>query len=135
MSEQQEQCSCGEEADIQCSIRFSCKKCSTTIERFKIKKPLKAAAILAILGYGGSQFIDYAITDNRYPMDVEYQIMNSCVSTYKKPLNSSRYRKKQEVCLCAFEDTKNEISYIRFKVDEEGFLKAFSENAKSCTKT
>lgn len=135
MSKEQSQCSCGEEADIHCDIKFSCKNCSEIVEKFSLEKPLKAAAIVAILGYGGSQFIDYAITDNRYPMDVEYQIIKSCVSNYDKPLRSSRYHKKQKVCLCAFEDTKNEISYIRYKVDEDGFLNAFAGNARNCNKT
>ena len=30
------------------------------------------------------------------------------------------------------EETMNEISYIRFKVNEKGFLKSFENNAKSC---
>ncbi|MBK1874466.1 hypothetical protein FE848_14670 [Marinobacter sp. 1-3A] len=127
-----ESCSCGDKAEVGATVEFQCKTCESVIEKFTIKKPLKAAGIAAILAYGGSQFIDYAITDNRYPLDVEYSVLEACSSSYKEPLSHSSYRSKKKLCLCALEDTMNEISYIRYKVDEKGFLKAFEENAKSC---
>lgn len=125
-------CNCGDKAEVNATVKFHCKTCFNVIEKFSIKKPLKAAGLAAILAYGGSQFIDYAITDNRYPLDVEYAILEACSSSNQKPLSSSHYRAKKELCLCAFEDTMNEISYIRYKVDEKGFLTAFESNAKSC---
>jgi len=127
-----ESCSCGDKAEVGATVEFQCKTCESIIEKFTIKKPLKAAGIAAILAYGGSQFIDYAITDNRYPLDVEYSILEACSSSYKEPLSYSSYGSKKKLCLCALEYTMNEISYVRYKVDEKGFLNAFEENAKSC---
>lgn len=127
-----ESCSCGNKAEVGAAIEFQCKTCEKVIEKFTVKKPLKAAGIAAILAYGGSQFIDYAVTDNRYPLDVEYAVLEACSSSYKELLSYSNYGSKKKLCLCALEDTMNEISYIRYKVDEKGFLKAFEENAKSC---
>ncbi len=127
-----ESCSCGEKAEVGATVKFHCKACANVIEKFTVKKPLKAAGLAAILAYGGSQFIDYAITDNRYPLDVEYAVLEACASSYKKPLSYNSYDSKKKLCLCALEDTMNEISYIRYKVDEKGFLKAFESNAKSC---
>lgn len=125
-------CQCGDKSDVGATIKFHCKTCAHVIEKFSIKKPLKVAAITAILAYGGSQFIDYAITDNRYPMDVEHEILTACSSSYKRPLAYRVYGSKARICLCALEDTMNEISYIRYKVDEKGFLSAFKQNAKAC---
>jgi hypothetical protein len=127
-----ESCSCGEKAEIGATVKFHCKVCSNVIERFTVKKPLKAAGLAAILAYGGSQFIDYAITDNRYPLDIEYAVLEACVSSHKQPLSYSSYGSKKKLCLCALEDTMNEISYVRYKVNEKSFLKAFESNAKSC---
>lgn len=125
-------CSCSDKAEVGATVEFQCKTCGSVIEKFTVKKPLKAAGIAAILAYGGSQFIDYAIFDNRYPLNVEYAVLEACSSSYKEPLSYSSYGSKKKLCLCALEDTMNEISYIRFKVDEKGFLEAFEENAKSC---
>jgi len=125
-------CNCEDKADVNAEIRFHCKTCSNDIEKFEVKKPLKAAGIAALLAYGGSQFIDYAITDNRYPLIVEAEVIEACLSSYKKPVVRSVYGEKREICLCALEDTMNEISYVRYKVNEKAFLEAFEQNAKSC---
>ncbi|WP_350432038.1 hypothetical protein ABIS04_18770 [Shewanella sp. H8] len=127
-----ESCSCGEKAEIGATVKFHCKTCGSVIEKFTVKKPLKAAGLAAILAYGGSQFVDYAITDNRYPLDVEYAVLEACASSHKQPLSYSSYGSKKKLCLCALEDTMNEISYVRYKVNQKGFLKAFESNAKSC---
>ncbi|NRA71946.1 MAG: hypothetical protein HRU24_13070 [Gammaproteobacteria bacterium] len=127
-----EKCQCAENAETRATVKFYCKTCSSVIDKIQIKKPLKAGAIAAVLAYGGSQFIDYAITDNRYPLDVEYAVLEACASSYNKPMAYRDYGEKRELCLCAMEDTMNEISYVRFKVDESGFLEAFENNVQSC---
>lgn len=125
-------CECKKAADINAEVRFHCKKCSNDIEKFVIKKPFKVAGLTAILAYGGSQFVDYAITDNRYPLAVEIEVIEACGNSYQKPVNFRVHGKRREVCICALEDTMNEISYIRYRVDEKAFLEAFDKNAKSC---
>jgi len=111
-----------------------CGACNKIIKQNKITAPYKVAALLVVISYGTSQFIDYAVTDNRYPLDVEYAVMDSCTDSYERPLVRRSYRRKKTICLCAFEDTMNQISYMRYMVDEKGFLDSFEENALSCIK-
>ena len=125
-------CSCGDKAEIGATVKFHCETCSSLIETSTIKKPLKAAGLAAILAYGGSQFIDYAITDNRYPLAVESEILNACTNSYQEPVSFRVHGKRRDVCLCALEDTMNEISYVRYKLNEKAFLKAFDSRAKAC---
>ncbi|WP_420589075.1 hypothetical protein [Bacterioplanoides sp.] len=125
-------CSCGDKANIEATVKFHCKTCSSLIEKFTVKKPLKAAGLAAILAYGGSQFIDYAITDNRYPLAVEAEILNACTNSYQEPVSFRVHGKRRDVCLCALEETMNEISYVRYKLNEKAFLKAFDSRAKAC---
>ena len=103
-------CSCGDKAETGATVEFHCKKCSSVIEKFTINKPLKAAGLATILAYGGSQFIDYAISDNRYPLDVEYAVLEACSSSYKEPLSYSTYSSKKELCLCALEQYFGQFS-------------------------
>ena len=125
--------SCGcSDAEIGATIKFHCKTCANVIQNVSIKKPFKAAGMGAIIAYASSQFIDYAISDNRYPLNVEYAVIEACTSSYKEPLSYQKYASKKELCLCAFQDTMNEISYARYLVNEKGFLKAFENNTKSC---
>ncbi len=109
-----------------------CSSCSNQLFKKTIHSPYKVAAILAILAYGTSQFVEYVITDNRYPLNVEYDVIDACVSNNKAPMSYSTYGKKKTLCLCAMEETMNEISYVRYQVDEDGFLDAFETNAANC---
>lgn len=125
-------CSCGDGSGFDATVEFKCKTCENVIEKLTIKKPLKAAGLAAILAYGGSQFIDYAITDNRYPIAVEYAVLEACSSSYSRSMTTLSLGRNKKTCLCALEDTMNEISYIRFKVNESAFVESFRENINSC---
>ncbi|ELA7017093.1 hypothetical protein RA809_004647 [Vibrio parahaemolyticus] len=126
-------CKCNDEdGNLKVKVTTYCSECSSVIEKFTIQKPLKALGLSLLAAYGGSNFIDYAISDNRYPLKVETEIFDSCLNSYERPLKHSAYRDKKSICLCALQDTMNEISFTRYRVDEEGFLNAFSRNAKGC---
>ncbi len=126
-------CKCNDDnRDVNVKVTTYCCECSSIMDKFIVKKPLKALGVSLLIAYGGSNFIDYAISNNRYPLEVETEIFNSCLNSYQKPLKYSNYRNKKQVCLCALQDTMNEISYTRFSIDEDGFLSAFSTNAKDC---
>ena len=127
-----ESCKCDDKAKLGATIEFHCQTCSNVTKEISIKKPLKVAAIAAILAYSGSQFADYAITDNRYPLETEYSLLEACISSYQKPLSGSQYRNKKNKCLCALQETMNEISHIRYMVSEDSFLDAFNGNAREC---
>lgn len=113
-------------------LYIKCRSCNKTIKKITITKPYKVAALLTVVSYGASQFIEYVVTDNRYPLGVEYAVLDSCVNSYGSVIPYGSYRSKKKICLCALEETMNEISYIRYKVDEDGFLEALRDNAKEC---
>lgn len=126
-------CSCNNENKNKIvDVIVSCGACSNQIAKKTITEPFKVAAILTVLAYGTSQFVEYVITDNRYPTKVEYEVTRSCLSSSQSTLRYKNYNEKLNICLCALEDTMNEISYIRYNVDEDGFLKAFRENTNEC---
>jgi hypothetical protein len=128
-------CSCDNDSENKnkiVDVIVYCEACSTQIAKKTITEPFKVAAILAVLAYGTSQFVEYVITDNRYPTRVEFEITRACVSSSQSALRYKSYKEKLDICLCALEDTMNEISYIRFKIDDDGFLKAFRKNTKEC---
>jgi len=112
-------------------IEINCQECGNFVKKIKIKNPIKAAAIVAALTIGGSQFIEYAITDNRYPIAMEFEILDACINGGGS-LSSRYYKGRKEVCFCAMEDTMNQISSTRKRVTDAGFLNAFRENVKDC---
>ena len=63
----------------------------------------------------GGVYIDEKIETDRYPMSIEHSLIENCISSYQKPLNKLDIRKKKEVCICALEDTIDDVSYSEYK--------------------
>lgn len=129
-----EECSCAEKSDLRATIQIHCASCRATFDKIEIKKPVKVISVTAFAAYAASLLFTYAINDNRYPLTVEYEILESCTKSSTIPLSSKQYGIKKERCLCALEDTMNEVSYTRYLVDEGGFINSFKDNAKECKK-
>jgi len=126
-------CTCEEEDKRYfVDVILYCNSCSNILTKKTIKHPYKVAAILAVISYGASQFIEYVITDNRYPLTTEYAIIESCASLYEEPVSRRVHASRKDICLCAMEDTANEISYSRYIVNKSAFLSAFEDNAQNC---
>ena len=113
-------------------ITIYCENCSSILFKEVIKHPYKIAALLFILTYGVSQFIDYAITDNRYPLDIEYALLDACTNSNSELSSKFEYVSKRNICLCALEDTMNEVSYVLYEIDENSFFHAFKKYIEKC---
>lgn len=69
---------------------------------------------------------------NRYSVNDEYLIVNSCISEDQRPLRHSYLIKKQEICICALEKTQLIYSTADYKQNYSAFLKTFETNANEC---
>lgn len=128
-------CSCDKKnKNYLVDIIIKCSLCEKILKQKRITNPYKVAALLVVISYGTSQFIDYAVTNNRYPLDVEYAVMDSCSNSYKRTYTQREYGKKKSICFCALEDTMNEISYARYLLDNTKFLNVFKKNTAICIK-
>ena len=104
-----------------------------------MNKNSKIASILMLLGVGGvaGHNIDdiiekYNLEADRYPMSMEYKVLNNCISNYNEPISRKIYRNKERVCICTLEKTQLEFSYEDYKIDSTEFLNIFEENVKEC---
>lgn len=127
-----QKCECGESSKPAAEVKLYCDSCDKPGKIFSIKDPTKVALITAVIFAGAVKFTDYAITDNRYPVDVEYTLMAKCVGASQGIVTKGEFSRIEERCLCAIEDTMNEISYTRFIVQESAFVDAMWRNKKSC---
>ncbi len=123
---------CDNENQFDLTAKVQCSECEEDISNYTYKKPIMSGIAILTIGVLGGQFTDYAVTDNRYPLSVEYTVTNSCVNSYSGFMSKKGYVEKEKLCLCALEDTMNEISYIRYQVNEKAFSKAFRENIRAC---
>jgi hypothetical protein len=87
-----------------------------------------------ILGIGGGIFLDETFETDRYPVNVEYNIIDSCLSSYEEPLKRGYYKQKRNICICALKKTEQKIDYDDYKKDRNRFLDIFEEEANKCIK-
>lgn len=69
---------------------------------------------------------------NRYFVNDEYLIVNSCISQDKRPLRHSYLMKKQEICICALEKTQLTYNTVDYIQNYSAFLNTFETNANEC---
>lgn len=102
----------------------------------------KVVSILMALTLGGvaGHHIDdivekYDLQVNRYPIEIEYEIINNCISNYEKPLARKIYLYKKEICTCALEKTELDYFYSSYQKDYNNFLDIFEVKANECMST
>ena len=102
-------------------------------------KNKKIASIIMTLIVGGvtGHHIDdivekYNLEIDRYPLNVEYKIIESCISNYDKPIKRNLYMNKKSICICALEKTELVYDYSSYKSDKMNFLDIFEDYSKEC---
>ncbi len=105
----------------------------------KIFSALSAFTVGGVAGHHIDDIIEkYNLEIDRYPVAVEYNIINNCLSNYEEPLSYSMYGNKQDICICSLEATELEYDYTSYKLEEKSlsyeneFLNLFEKNAEKC---
>lgn len=128
--------SCSSENNIDIGQEIVCGKCKASLSGFvyrKYKEPLLTAISALVIGAYGSYKIEHAYFDDaRYPIRIEYTIIDSCVNSDRANLSTDQFRRKKQICLCAFDKTAKEISYAEFENNVNVFSDNFKKNANSC---
>lgn len=109
----------------------NCKESLTQWEYNKFKKPMIGAFSAFLIGGVSIYNIDNYF-DKRYPMSVEYSIIDSCIRSDEEPLYRSYIRQKKDVCVCALSKTTNDFDYSDYKDSEDRFLIIFEKKAEEC---
>ena len=129
--------SCQLENKIEYAENISCSACKEsfsghTYKRFK--KPLISATTALIIGiYGTYKIDDTYFDEQRYPVNIEYELIDNCVNSSSRVLRNSQYITKKEVCSCALEQTMIKINYSELKKNESNFLTRFKNNIRKCS--
>lgn len=124
---------CREDNDIEFAENISCNNCNKSFKGFKFsqRKLISAGAALVVGAMGGYK-VNTALEDIRYPLAVEYAIVDSCVNSSKNLVSTSWYENKRDICLCALEKTIDQVSYSSYKSDQPTFVSTLKQNASTC---
>lgn len=126
---------CATSNKIEFAEHIICCKCDKSFkgQSFgKLKKPLISAGAALVIGTVGGVTLDQLMDVNRYPLAVEYAIIDSCLNGSNHSVSISWYQDKREICLCAVQDTIENVPYRDFKSDNSLFLAPFKKAMLDC---
>ena len=124
---------CSHENKIEYGENILCSECNKTFAGHtykRFKKPLVSATTALIIGaVGAHQINEHVLERERYPVSVEYEIMDNCINSSRYGMNSQWRADKAKVCACALRKTMNDIPYG--EMEEEGGSRQFSTRFRS----
>lgn len=110
-----------------------CKKSFAGHSYAKLKKPLVSATTALFIGVFGTYKADKIFfEEQRYPLSVEYELVDSCVNSSRMPMRSIQYSEKKKTCICALNKTMEIISYEELKESESEFTTRFKNSIYIC---
>ncbi len=127
---------CDEENTIKLSSEIKCKKCEEDLTKSKyskFKKPIIGAMTAIMIGTPAAyQIGKHMQSEDRYPVAIEYSIVDSCIFQDKRPLRRAYIKQKKAICVCALSNTMKTIDYDEYKKDQEKFLDIFEQKTSQC---
>lgn len=126
---------CSEDNEIEYAENIRCKKCEKDYKGYEFsKRKIITGTALALLTYIGVHTLrdEAKGYGDRYPIAVEYALLDSCINSSSNSISQSRYLSKRDVCLCALEGAQEDYPYSDYKDDASGFMPIFRRYAKSC---
>ncbi|MGF1727825.1 hypothetical protein [Photobacterium nomapromontoriensis] len=125
---------CQKDNDIEFAENISCSECNKNFKGYKFsKRKIVSTSTALLVGALGSHAIATGLDQERYPLDVEYAIVDTCVNSSKNMVSVHWYESKREACLCALEKTENDVSYSDYKSDSSAFLNTFKQYSGKCS--
>ncbi|TFH93605.1 hypothetical protein [Vibrio ouci] len=124
---------CQKDNEIEFAENISCSECEKSFKGFKFsKRKLISASAALVVGTIGGYKVNAALEETRYPLAVEYAIIDSCVNSSSNMVSSSWYESKREICLCALGKTIDQVSYSTYKSEQASFIRVFKQSANTC---
>ena len=108
---------CQKDNEIEFAENISCSECEKSFKGFKFsKRKLVSASSALLVGALGGYAVESGLDKERYPLEVEYAIVDTCVNSSKNMVSVSWYESKREACLCALEKTENDVCIFRLQI-------------------
>jgi ribosomal protein S27AE len=124
-------CSAGNELDQH--HRIDCGKCEKPITGHTYAVKGVSAMFAFDVGVAGYGLVDRNLLNTeRYPMELEYAMVNACANGDLSALPRQMYESKQEVCLCAIEKVEEALPYSELEERESEFRGVLQSSVSEC---
>jgi hypothetical protein len=126
---------CSKETDFKVTDAISCEHCKSSFSglRLAVKKALlPTVGALALAGYAGHK-LDDLLEPNRYPLETEYALVESCVQGAKRSDYWKLAEGKFELCSCALKLAQKTVNFKKFKDEPAKFKQAMAAASLNCS--
>lgn len=123
---------CGHDNTVPRPWELRCQKCNASLKSGKYSKRIMSTGAALVLGIGGTLGADQMLSTDRYPINLEYAIIDSCINESKRPLQYSRIINKRDICICALEKTQGDFNANADNITKDDFILTFEKNADEC---
>ncbi|RBW65495.1 hypothetical protein DS893_10465 [Vibrionales bacterium C3R12] len=125
---------CQEDNKIEFSENISCQKCEKSFKGFKFsKRKLISGSSALLVGVIGGYTVSDKLEEVRYPLEIEYAIVDTCLNGSQNTVSVSWYESKRDACVCTLTKTEQDVSYADYKSNPATFFENFEFNAESCS--
>lgn len=123
---------CKKKNSIETSRPVTCQNCEEPLTNQKTKKTMGVVITALVIGLSGGYALDDLLEKNRYPVDVEYGIIETCLSASEQRISRSNYVRKQEICECALVRSQEEVNFYKYLNSQDEFLNVFQVKLDQC---
>lgn len=127
---------CKHDNEIEQAEQIRCTKCEKDYKGFTFSKRkwLATGTIIVGLAFGVHTGKDHLLHDNadRYPLDVEYAFLDSCVNGSNNLHTIRGYQNKRELCICAMSESQKKMSYAEASKNPNSFKVLFETYVRNC---
>ncbi len=130
---------CSKSNDLNLSTQVNCGHCKEPLTGHtygKIKKSVGAVVVAFGVGViGTKELVDHKGYMDRYSITNEYAIIDMCLSSSQRPLDSYKYAGKRDDCICALGAVQKTFKVKDFNENTDKYLAAFESAARQCKHT
>ncbi|MCZ4370615.1 hypothetical protein [Vibrio diazotrophicus] len=125
---------CHTDNKIEYAENILCKECDKSFKGYKFsKRKLVSSSAALLVGVVGGYQVNDVFDEIRYPLQVEYALVDTCLNASTSAVSKSWFNSKRDICLCAVEKTTKDVSYSDYKTDESLFIRRLKRNAERCS--
>ena len=126
---------CDKNSKIEYAEHINCTHCGSSFSGYsfrKYKMPLAVAVASGLIGFAANERVEELWEDQRYPLSVEYELVNLCVNQSQSIMSNTWFADKTKICICALERTMNDVTLSELEENESRFVTRLRSNTKSC---
>ena len=126
---------CDKNSKIEYSEHINCTHCGSSFSGYSFRKfkiPVAVAITSSMIGFAANERVEELWEDQRYPLSVEYELVNLCVNQSQSLMSNTWHANKTKICICAMERTMNDVTLSELEENESRFVTRLRSNIKSC---